>query len=92
MRYIDARSKPQTTELVVPTPAPVSSVPEKYRGNAAADAQRVIEAAADKVFAGIPEDIATEAARRAMLYPSFSAATAEATFATFRDEVQQERE
>lgn len=90
MRYLDRTYKPQTTELVVPTPAPANSVPAKYRGTAAADAQRAIEAAADKVFQGVDESVATEAARRAMSYPAFSAQTAAETFATFLAEVLQE--
>ena len=93
IRYIDARPKPQTTELVIDQPAAPKepAIPAKYRTTAAADAQTLIERAAEKVFAGVPEDITTEAVRRSLSYPAFSPASAEATFATFRDEVQEEK-
>lgn len=94
IRYRDARPKqPELKphqEPLEPAPAP-SPVPAKYHTTAAADAQRAIETAAEKVFAGVPEDIAIEAVRRSLLYPGFSPASAEATFATFRDEVEEEK-
>lgn len=93
MKYIDARLKPQTTSLVVnqPVVAPTNSVPAKYRGTAAADIQAVIEAAVDKVFEGVPSDIATRAVQQAIESPAFSPATAETVFFAFRRKVEEEK-
>lgn len=93
IRYRDAR-QPAVEQQPKPQPATTTTeptIPQKYRTTAAADAQALIERAAEKVFEGVPEAIVTEAVRRSLAYPGFSAASAEGTFATFRDEVLGER-
>lgn len=92
IRYKWAQGQPTAPEVKqeITKPAP-ASIPAKYSGSAAVDAQTAIEGAADEVFSGVDESIAVEAARRALSYPSFSADTAREVFATFRDEVQEEK-